>query len=152
MIQRPVPLKSHFDWPLDITTIIISLRRHYYHSRNDFHFINNIACYSSLETMIEAETEAAITMTTIFCKSDNNSNIRYECRNLSKPKTELSSAKVSPFQPLTPITKSPFSDVVGVLDATLIKSVQMSWNMLKRSTLSSTLSQKRTYGWSVLLQ
>lgn len=77
--------------------------------------------------MIEAETEAAITMTTIFCKSDNNSNIRYECRNPSKPKTELSSAKVSHFQPLTRITKNPFSDVVGVLDATLINSVQMSW-------------------------
>ena len=55
--------------------IIIRLHRHYYNCHHDFHFTNNIACYSSLEAMITTATEGAIIMATIFDKSNNDNKI-----------------------------------------------------------------------------
>ena len=39
---------------------------------HDFHFTNNIACYSSLEAMITTATKATIIMARRFGKSSND--------------------------------------------------------------------------------
>ena len=54
--QRAATLKNHYESQLNIAAIIISLRRHYHHCHHDFHFTNNIACYSSLEARITIAT------------------------------------------------------------------------------------------------
>ena len=75
--------------------------------------------------------------------------IRYGSRNPSTPKTEVSLAKVNCFQLLPVATKNSLKVVGGILDTTLIKKIQKSWDAQK---LSATLSPKGAYVLSVLFQ
>ena len=79
--------------------------------------------------MITTVTEAAIIMEQYLLKSIKTI-IRDGSRDLTIPKTELSLAKGSHFELLTVATKKSEPGVGGILDATLIYSVQKSWNML----------------------
>ena len=44
--QRAATLKNHFQWQRNFVAIIISLHPHYYTCQHNFHFTNNVACYS----------------------------------------------------------------------------------------------------------